>query len=212
VDLYALGIADELEVEELREHLIRACPNCLPAVRSSLRQVGALAALVPQVDPPHRLRTKVLMAVDAPRERFNWSFAWAGIAGALLFFAAWLGFQGRDASTRLSQVQKVLNDQNATQLSFDGGRILVSAREGILLTSPRMEHLPAGKAYELWIVPRGSNPQPAGVFSPNPDGSVLYVRPGRVNTSSLSALAVSVEPESGALQPTTKPVIVAPVQ
>lgn len=69
---------------------------------------------------------------------------------------------------------------------------------------------PEGKIYELWLIPKGGNPVPSGLFQSDLQGNALFVRSGEVDANT-AAVAVSVEPEAGSTAPTTKPLIVAAV-
>jgi anti-sigma-K factor RskA len=61
----------------------------------------------------------------------------------------------------------------------------------------------------MWLIPKGAKPVPAGLFQSRDDGSALHVRPGTVDLASTAAVAVTVENQAGADQPTTTPLIVA---
>jgi anti-sigma-K factor RskA len=61
----------------------------------------------------------------------------------------------------------------------------------------------------MWVIPKGQNPLPAGLFRSDETGNAIHLQPGPVDAGSIAAVAVSVEPESGSAQPTTKPIIVA---
>ena len=60
----------------------------------------------------------------------------------------------------------------------------------------------------MWVIPKGGAPRPAGVFYPNPDGTAVHILAGAVDLASLSAVAVTVEPEAGSPAPTS-PIIIA---
>jgi anti-sigma-K factor RskA len=91
--------------------------------------------------------------------------------------------------------------------------VYVQARRGVLLMSSNLPQLPAGKTYEMWMIPKGASsaPQPAGLFRPDASGSAMHVQAGPVDVATLGTVAVTVEPEAGSSAPTTTPVIVAPL-
>jgi anti-sigma-K factor RskA len=70
---------------------------------------------------------------------------------------------------------------------------------------------PSGKLYEMWMIPKTGKPVAAGMFQSQTDGTAMHVRRGAVDLDATGAVAVTVENESGADQPTTSPLIVAPV-
>jgi len=70
--------------------------------------------------------------------------------------------------------------------------------------------LPQGKVYEAWTLARGAKAVARSVtFVPNQSGITLVPLPE--DATNLSAVAVSVEPEGGSRQPTTKPAFVQPL-
>ncbi len=80
-----------------------------------------------------------------------------------------------------------------------GGRLYI-AMHG--LANP-----PAGKVYQAWTLPKGSKTMaPSVTFVPDAHGVAVVALP--VNARLTTAVAVSVEPEGGSKQPTTKPLIV----
>ena len=62
-ELYALGIAEDPEASEIRAHLNRACPTCVPGVRGARELITLIGATAPAAEPPARLRKRVLAAV-----------------------------------------------------------------------------------------------------------------------------------------------------
>src|SRR5207253_10625853 len=61
---YALGVAEDPERSEIAGHLARNCPNCTPGVRGAMTTVSAMSAAVKTVDPPRRLRRRILKMVE----------------------------------------------------------------------------------------------------------------------------------------------------
>jgi anti-sigma-K factor RskA len=60
---------------------------------------------------------------------------------------------------------------------------------------------PAGKTYEAWVL-RDNKAIPAGLFHGGPGAGVVPIQ-GKVPAG--SQVAVTVEPDGGSPQPTTKP-------
>lgn len=70
--------------------------------------------------------------------------------------------------------------------------------------------LPRGKVYQAWTLPRGGKTMaPSVTFSPSQTGITLVPIPA--DAGSTAAVAVTVEPEGGSRQPTTKPAFVQPL-
>jgi anti-sigma-K factor RskA len=68
---------------------------------------------------------------------------------------------------------------------------------------------PLGRIYEMWMLPKAGKPVPAGLFQSQEDGSAMHIRSGAVDLAATGAVAVTLEAERGADQPTTQPLIVA---
>ncbi|MBY0503388.1 MAG: anti-sigma factor [Bryobacteraceae bacterium] len=231
-ELFALGLSEGAERRELESHLERRCPVCTPGVAAAMHTVAALALLAEPQPLPARLRKRLMAAlgVDSP-SWFSWPMlipAALALAGLLLWVQARAGWQAAEralASSRaqveqqakeLGQLRPVLAflNQPGTKLVNFGagptGSILVNAREGVLLMASNLPALPAGRTYQMWLIPKGGAPQSAGLFQAAANGTALHARPGLVPAET-SAVAISVEPEAGSTAPTTTPILVAPV-
>ncbi len=118
---------------------------------------------------------------------------------------------------QLRPVLAFLNQPDTKLVNFGAGApappkgsILVNPRDGVLLMATNLPVLPAGRIYQMWLIPKGGAPQSAGLFRALANGTALHARPGAV-AADTTAVAVSVEPEAGSTAPTTTPIFVAPV-
>ncbi len=127
----------------------------------------------------------------------------------------------RDASERKAQLAyldralAVLHDPEARQIVFGRnstdkprGKIFASVNRLIIMLVSNLPRLPAGKTYEFWGMPKGAKPLPAGLFQPAPDGSAIHFASLDILPA---AVAVSVEPASGAAQPTSTPILLVKI-
>jgi anti-sigma-K factor RskA len=119
---------------------------------------------------------------------------------------------------RLTEAFAILSGPRTTEVSFGGvqprppqGKVFVNPARGVLLIASNLPRTAADKIYEMWIIPKGAKPVPAGLFQSQDDGSAMHVRAGAVDLASTAAVAVTVENQAGADQPTTTPLIVAPL-
>jgi hypothetical protein len=117
---------------------------------------------------------------------------------------------------RLNEAFAILNQPDARQVVFGGaapqpprGRVFLDPKRGVLLLASNLPPAPEGKAYEMWVIPKGQKPVPAGMFQSAPDGTALHVLPGPVDVSATAAVAVTLEAAAGAPQPTSTPLIAA---
>jgi|SRR5580658_9165157 anti-sigma-K factor RskA len=220
-ELYALGIAEEPERGEIREHLKRGCEVCGAGVKRALETTALLGASAPAAQPSAQLRRRILASVGLERRGPGWFTVWA-MAAALV---AMLLFLGLVMQNRQRYVQEALRSRSAfailygpstVEASFGGSRplpprgtVFVNPSQGVLLIASNLFPTPADKIYEMWLIPKGAKPIPAGLFQSYRDGQAIHVRPGAVDVASTAAVAVTIENQAGADQPTTTPLIVA---
>jgi anti-sigma-K factor RskA len=80
----------------------------------------------------------------------------------------------------------------------------------VYLALASLPPLPRGKVYQAWTLARGAKTvAPSITFSPSQTGITLVPIPE--DAGNMAAVAVSVEPEGGSRQPTTKPAFVQPL-
>jgi anti-sigma-K factor RskA len=219
-DLYALDIAEDPERGEIRAHLDRGCEVCVAGVKRALETAALLGASAPDVAPSGRLRRRILASVGVER-RVNWMVAWtaAAVVAAMLLV---LIFVARDRAKyvrealRSREALSILYGPRTVEASFGGaqaqpprGTVFVNPSQGVLLIASNLFPTPSDKIYEMWLIPKGAPPIPAGLFQSGRDGQAMHIRPGAVDVASTAAVAVTVENEAGAGQPTTTPLIVA---
>lgn len=229
---YAIGALDGEELDELRAHLGRGCQNCTPGVREAEAVVAQMAAAVKLVDPPKRLRTRVVALVNPDSAKPRIGRLWILAAAFSLFAAAYLAVQLRQTRgelaslsgettrsraevARLNETLSLLEDPAAREVTFGKGargRIVISPNRGVAFSGQNLAALPSGKTYEMWIIPKAGKPVPAGIFTPSPDGVALHIQSGPVDLATTAAVAVSIENAGGVQSPTADQIIiVAPV-
>jgi anti-sigma-K factor RskA len=217
---YALGILEDPERGEITSHLSRRCPECVPGVAGALGTVGAISGAVAPAEPPKRLRRRVIAMVRPEPER-SWTsmlVPWAVsaiLALALIYVSVSRGRVPSRAGNiaNLEQALSILNDPLTKDVTFgtakpSKGRVFVSPDRGIVFIAANLPALQAGKTFEMWVIPTGGNPIPAGTFHSQADATAVYVRPGRVEANA-ATVAVTIEPEGGSPAPTTTPFIAA---
>jgi anti-sigma-K factor RskA len=240
-ELFTLGIAEDPELVEIRAHLNRDCPVCVPGVRGARQLINLIGATSPSVEPPARLRKRVLaLAGGETASPWRWSPVWAGLAAAALILAMFFNSRAQRASTdlaqastelaqqqaesaaqtrelaRLNEAFAILNQPEAKQVVFGGaapqpprGRVFLDPSRGVLLLASNLPPAPAGKIYEMWVIPKGGKAVPAGLFQSAADGTALHVLPGAVDVAGTAAVAVTLEVAAGATVPNLPPVFAA---
>ncbi|HEY2844646.1 MAG TPA: anti-sigma factor [Bryobacteraceae bacterium] len=222
-ELYALGVLDAEEKQEIEAHLARNCENCQRYLHEALAVNALLLSQTREMVPPSRLKRRVMASVGAERSGFAWGAALA--AAFALIIAMWLSLGKRTADReladarrtlqqsvterdRLEQAVSFLNQPETRQVNFGldkpappRGNFFLNPRLGVLLIASNLPALPAGKAYEMWVIPKGGAPRPAGLFQSGVQGTATHIASGPVDSS--VTVAVTVEPETGSPGPTS---------
>lgn len=77
------------------------------------------------------------------------------------------------------------------------------ARTGkLVFLANNLSKVPAGKAYELWLVPTSGSPIPAGVFKPDVSGNASVLAERLPPGTEAKAFAITLEPDTGSSAPT----------
>ena len=121
-------------------------------------------------------------------------------------------------ASRAQQVLEVLTAPTAQRVTLTTGKLPVQPtaratylpeRGGLVLQATNLNPLPAGKTYELWLIPaNGTAPVPAGLFQPDTTGSATLVLPPLANGIQAKAFGVTIENAAGATSPTV-PIILS---
>jgi hypothetical protein len=226
-ELYAIGVAEDPERSEIREHLSRGCEVCMAGMKKAREVTSILGGAAPLATPSPKLRRRLLASVGVEQRGFGWS-PFLGLALALSLFAV-VYFYGRESETqkmvarlndqlrqesidltKMNEAFAILNGADTTVTSFGGGpkgKVFTSKSQGVLLIASNLPPAPAGKAYEMWVIPKGGKPVPAGLFQSDANGSAMHIQRGPV-VANADLVAVTLEDQAGAAQPTS-PVLFA---
>ena len=229
-ELYALGVLEPSQSEQIHTHLLEKCEYCQTKMQTARRVTAAMAGMANQVQPPARLRRRVLAAVAPQKSSNNWIYVVAGLAAAcvaVIAFAIWVGQENQTLRGQLASMRVERNDlRSALELmsrpetravqfgnleNAPRGRVFVSRTGGVVFIGTRLPALPQNRTFELWVIPASGAPLPAGVFRPSATGEVVDIASANINASGAAAVAVTVEPLAGSNAPTTKPFLVVPL-
>lgn len=226
---YVVDALDDEERVRFEAHLPH-CPDCRAEV-AGLREAAALLADDSALAPPPSLRDEVLAAIRTTRPlppevpsrheggdnvvplrrrpgrlRLALAAAAAVVVGAVgvgLVTHPWT-----EQTTQLSAADRVLAAPDARRISmeFDDGSkatVVRSVKEGrAVLVTQDMAAPPRGKVYELWLQDPSGSMEPAGLMHGRGDHKVLL----RGNANDSIGVGITVEPEGGSPEPTSKPV------
>ncbi len=235
-ETYALGLAEEPEQSEIREHLERGCEVCMAEMRQARSLSALISGSVASADPSPKLRRRILASVGVERSRLSWWAPFWGVVAVMSLFAA-VYFNGRERDfaqqladareqsrrqsidlTRLNEAFAILSGPDTTEVSFGQGepqppkgKVFVNPSQGVLLVASNLPPARIGKIYEMWIIPKGGAPVPAGLFQSANDGTALHVQRGPVDVNATGAVAVTMENEAGSAQPTLPILIMAAI-
>jgi hypothetical protein len=126
--------------------------------------------------------------------------------------------QQAEASSRAQRVLDVLTASSAQRVLLTAAKtkpapsaraVYLASSGSLILQANNLDPLPAGKAYELWVIPaNGKAPIPAGVFQPDAAGSASVILPPIPAGVPAKAFGVTVERAEGSDTPTA-PVLLA---
>ena len=219
---YALDALDDEERRAFEAHLA-ACPRCQEDLASFWEVSGSLAYAAAGPEPSPELRGRLLERARAERPNVvplrtrRWAFpAVVAAAAAAAVLAIGLGLwasslhgdldQARRALAGQEAVAQVLADPSARSISLQGadGRLVLddSGRAALLVSG--LDRAPDGKAYEVWVI-EDETPRSAGLFQQSGGVALDRTVPGG------ATVAVTLEDEGGAAQPTGRPLFSAQV-
>ena len=188
VDLYALDALEDRELTTFESHL-ETCDDC----QANLREArDALAALVPDQEPPTHLWSRIESALDdeheavvvelAPKRR-EWSMVQAltaVAAGVVLVVAGvFLGSATSGSGSDIVAAAADAVDSGATQAVFevDGASVaeVVLGDDGVgyVLPTDELPALEDARTYQLWVINPDGDVISAGVLGNDPSASVF---------------------------------------
>ena len=81
-----------------------------------------------------------------------------------------------------------------------------------MLIASNLPALAPGRAYAMWIIPKGQAPRPGRIVPADPNGFAVHLQTGPVDLGATQAFALTDQPETGSPAPTTTPFLVTPAE
>jgi anti-sigma factor RsiW len=112
--LYALGVLEDPERNEVRAHLARGCEACMAGLREARGLAFAVGAGVEGPKPSPQLRTRILVAAGGTRERhWSWFTALVAAGGAAAVAAGLMLYQARGFRAELAEARTEIERSGA---------------------------------------------------------------------------------------------------
>lgn len=241
VAVYALGTLPPAEARRVRAHIATCsqCREEYRQLRSTASLVGVAAETSGDAGscPSTLLKPRIMNAIakqTAPQPAAGpkmwpaYLVAAACLAIAIVSSMANISITGQnrqmrtelarseDETKRLAQTLNQSRTTIADLLSIDakhydvdGGQIVTRAGH-VYIAMRSLPQPPRGKVYQAWTLAKGAKKvAPSYTFVPDSNGVAVVALP--VDARSMAAVAISVEPEGGSKQPTSKPIALVPL-
>nr|WP_276611896.1 anti-sigma factor [Kineococcus vitellinus] len=198
--------------------------SLLAAIARTPQETDTLQDLQDPQDPRHRQepreapRAQVAdLALERTRRRgpSRWSVLVAAAGIVVAAVGVGVGVQRGEqqvvaqpsAAQRAAELLTAPGARVSTVAASSGGTAtVVRAGQQVAVLTAGLPAAGAGRDYQLWLV-TGEALTSAGMLRVSADGSAATV----VDAPSVDAVGISVEPAAGSQQPTTTPVVLAPL-
>jgi anti-sigma-K factor RskA len=227
IPAYALGATDADEAQAVESHL-PSCAACRALLADYRRLGDDMLYTAPVMAAPAGLTERMQRRLTAPPRKDTPGPWWARLrlrtvapvlvglvlllAVTNLYWASRVMGLGRQATEQGAVLARFANAPaipliTDTPAAYMQGVIYAPAEGQVaLLCVYDMPALPAGKAYQLWLIRDGTRDN-GGVFQVSKDGfGLLVVQPERP-LSEYSAVGITVEPAGGSPAPTSPRVL-----
>ncbi len=211
--------------DRLQSRMRRSADEAVPFPAATQQSVVTAPASAPQTSTRE---TKDV--IEMPR-RSRWAIVTPWVAAACFAIATVVLSirssqlnEALDDQVRLSaalagrashaqQVLEVLNAPNAQRVTLTATKsqpapsastVYLAERGALVLEASHLKPVPAGKAYELWVLPAdGSKPVAAGTFRPDAQGFASLVLPKIPSGIAAKGFGLTIEGEEGSPVPTS---------
>jgi anti-sigma-K factor RskA len=225
IPAYALDCLDAEEALEVSAHLA-VCTLCRDELRVYQAASAQLSLAAPQVQPPTRLKARLLQAVQARSKRQNsgvvefWLRLWRGLfarqSGPIWAGVSLVLMIALTASSLALWTQVKRNPANdfrlvklsATSSAPGASGLMVITQEGETgtLVVDGLPPLDRTQQYQLWLIRDGKRTS-GGVFSVIPGGYGSMVVDSPLPLTEYPSFGITVEPAGGSPAPTGKKVL-----
>jgi anti-sigma-K factor RskA len=166
---------------------------------------------VPAGKPIEMTATQTETATVSSTGRSKWAVITSSLNDALDGESRLVSNLAAKAS-RAQQVLEVLNAPDAQRVTLAATRtppaptahaVYLAERGALVMEANNLKPVPAGKAYELWVMPAGGGaPMPVGTFWPNSEGYASIVLPHFPSGVAAKGFGITIENAGGSKTPT----------
>lgn len=210
--LAALGVLQAGDSAQLESHL-QTCVDCRAAGRDLRNAAAMLPEALDLLQPPASLRRTLLAEVYTGAPRRSRSSAWwrslwrrvpAGrpltlVAAGAAVAAVVLGIWGATRSPALSPRSYTVVG-TTSEPSARGTLVYYPSTTESVVTVTGLPQ-PASAVYELWLIPSGGSPHPAGFLVLSP-ATHVWTAAIQADLSQFGSVAATAEPPGGSAKPT----------
>jgi hypothetical protein len=203
---HMLGALGDEESERFELHLA-TCERCRTDLRWLQPALDTIPASVEQVQPPRRLRRRLLDA--ARREHDGRRGALAGLRPAFALGACAVAITAGVAGYALNGSggsESTTIAAETTPGARAASAVVVRDGDSATLVASNLRTLRDGRVYEMWLQ-RGGRIVPAGVFVPDRHGNGAAAIPHGVDGA--AQLMVTIEAAGGTASPTSPAILSA---
>lgn len=241
VAVYALGALPPDAAARVRAHITNCsqCREEYAQLKTAAASIGFTAETAddPRVAPSPLLRQRIVRQVRGSVERPRpgrppvWPAYLVAAACIAIAIASSIGDIMLGAQLRQAQLQVARSTQHASasarnlaetrSMLFDivssdakhyaveGGEVVTRGGR-LYIAMNALPQPPRGRVYQAWTLAKGAKKvAPSLTFVPDARGVAVVAIP--VDARDTAAVAVSVEPDGGSKQPTTKPIAFVPL-
>lgn len=208
-----VGLWDQIQSKIASQADKVKAPEELPQTEEATLRTASVAEIAAPVTAPDELaaRREKNQAKKSSRSLRGWLIG--AVAAAAIVVAGSFGVNSFiQAQDPVNQVISAADAKISTVAVQGGGEAKINLSGSKQAAVVQMSNVPtpqAGKSYQLWLIPVGGGaPSSLGLMSSAEDlGKPALVQ----NVKTGETLAITVEPAGGSAEPTTNPVMVAPI-
>jgi anti-sigma-K factor RskA len=175
------------------------------------RQLPPVGVHAQVVDLVERRRNRLLLGIAAAVAAL--AIIGGGVAGGIAYRADQHADRVQAAANAIASVLSAPDARTVSASGPDGGRgtaVVSDIRHAAVFSASSWPATAGAKTWQLWVID-ASGARSAGLLNRRADGTIVPTYAADIPTAGAN-FGVTVEPAGGSKQPTTKPVLLMPLQ